>query len=429
MHLPEEAQQQAGRLPVAALVVLAAAIFAAITTEMLPVGLMPQLAEAFAVDEQHIGWWMSTYAGVVALTAIPAAQLLKRIPRRRALIGLLALYAVSNAGILLAGATGTFAVALAARMVGGLAHAGLFTVVISTAIAISPPGRQGRAVAGVNLGLTVALTMGVPIGTAVGSAWAWQWAFVATTVILVALAVTARRILPAGRRPDRTSAAQRTSSAVVSGELTRGPLLRAAVVTAVFSLGHYATYTYVAPLILDSGAGTGGVSAALFGHGLACLPGVLLAGALADKHPLAGLRAAFALSAACLLVLALFPHTAGAVLAATTIWGAAFGAAPALLQMIAVRTTGDPDVAPAVVNAMFNVGIAAGAWMGGAILAQATGALAATSAAIVGAALLLTFLLKPPGSSRVQKPPYAERDTRRTEPLHDRRDRWHRPCR
>jgi predicted MFS family arabinose efflux permease len=380
-------------MPVPALLVLGAAIFAAVTTEMLPVGLMPQLAEAFAVDDTRIGWWMSAYAGVVALAAIPLAGVLRRVARRRALIGLLLLYAASNAGILLAGAAGSFSLALLARLVGGLAHAGLFTVVISTAVAISPPARQGRAVAGVNLGLTAALTLGVPLGALAGTAWAWQGAFIAATVVLLVLGALARVVLPPGERTD----AARTTAGSADRPPAPGarPLLRVAVVTVTFASGHYATYTYIAPLVLQAGASDAGVSAALFVHGLACLPGVLLAGALADRHPRAALRGALAVTTGCLVTLAVLPGSTAAAFAAVAVWGAAFGAAPALLQTIAVRTTHGSDLAPATVNAMFNIGIAGGAWAGGEVLGRGGGALAAVSAVVVLLALGLTVLLRP----------------------------------
>jgi predicted MFS family arabinose efflux permease len=379
-------------MPVPALLVLGAAIFAAVTTEMLPVGLMPQLSEAFAVDEGRIGWWMSAYAGVVALAALPLAGLLRRVARRRALIGLLLLYAASNAGILLAGASGSFSLALLARLVGGLAQAGLFTIVISTAVAISPAARQGRAVAGVNLGLTAALTLGVPLGALAGTAWAWQGAFVAAAVVLLVLSALARVVLPPGER----TAAPRTPAGAADSPPTSGarPLLRVAVVTVTFASGHYATYTYIAPLVLEAGASDAGVSAALFAHGLACLPGVLLAGVLADRHPRAALRGAFAVTTGCLVTLAVLPGSTAATFAAVALWGAAFGAAPALLQTIAVRATHGSDLAPATVNAMFNVGIAGGAWAGGVFLGRGGGAPAGVSAVVVLIALGLTALLR-----------------------------------
>ncbi|WP_345714335.1 MFS transporter, partial [Kineococcus glutinatus] len=182
----------ADRLPVGRLALLAAAVLAAVTTELLPVGLLPQLADAFAVGTERIGWWMSAYALVVAATAVPLTAVLARWPGRRVLVVLLSAYALSNAVIAVAGDD---RVALAARLLGGLAHAGIFSVVVTTAVALAPPRRSGRAVALVNTGVTAALALGVPLGTAAGTALGWRWAFAAAAACLLLLAAATALLL------------------------------------------------------------------------------------------------------------------------------------------------------------------------------------------------------------------------------------------
>ncbi|WP_432570752.1 MFS transporter [Kineococcus sp. SYSU DK005] len=397
----------ARRLPAGTLALLAAAVFAAVSTEVMPVGLLPQLAAAFAVPEDRIGWWMSAYALVVALGAVPVTALLAHRSPRGVLVALLLVYALANGLVVLAGSTGGFALALAARLLGGLAHAGLFSVAVATAVAVSPPGRSGRAVALVNTGITLALALGVPLGTAAGAAWGWRWAFAATTGVLLLLAAAAAVLVPArppatppvpgprgatGPRPGRTRAG-------VLGALRGRPLLLVATTTVVLTLGHYGAYTYVTPLLLRAGAGQGAVGPALLGYGLASFAGLLLAGATADRHPLAALRAAIAVIAACLLALGPASGHTAATVAVVVLWGAAFGALPSLLQTAALRASDVPGAAPAVVNSTFNVGIAVGAWAGGrALLGGGPVLLTAGCAALVLLALATTFLR--PGARR-----------------------------
>src|SRR5580692_3860548 len=84
-------------LPVALLALLAAAVFAAVTTEMLPVGLLPSISAGLHVSESQVGLLVSGYAAVVAVASIPMAAALQRLPRRPVLTVLLAAYGVSNA--------------------------------------------------------------------------------------------------------------------------------------------------------------------------------------------------------------------------------------------------------------------------------------------------------------------------------------------
>jgi len=391
------------RLPWGQLGLLAAAVFAAVTTEVLPVGLLPQLSTAFAVSEARIGWWMSGYALVVAVGAIPVTAVLARWPKRRALLVLLVTYALSNA--LVVAAEGRFWLAFVARLLGGLAHAGVFSVVVATATTLAPPRRTGRAIAAVGAGSTLALAFGVPLGTALGGAVGWRWAFVSVSVLLVLLAVATAVALPAETGGGAPGAAPgRAVLAALRGRV----LLLVAVTTAVFALAHFSAYTYVTPLMLRAGVPTGAVSLVLLGYGVAGFAGVLAAGALADHHPVATLRAALALVVLSLAALSVFSGSPTGTAVTIVVWGAAFAAMPSLLQTLAMRSTTNADAAPAVVNAMFNVGISAGAAVGGLFLAGGRTVLLTSASAVLAVLVLaLTAAFRPARGRAVTPRPRA----------------------
>lgn len=352
------------RLPVAPLALLTAASFGAVTTEVLPVGLLPQLATAFDVDASAIGWWVSAYAIVVAAAAVPLTAWLARFPRRSVLFGLLSLYALSNAAVLV---TPGYGWAVAARLLGGVAHAGIFSVVVGTTVDLVPPPRRGRALAITNAGVTLALAVGVPLGTAVGTAVGWRWAFGTTSLLLAGFAVAALLVIPRGA----TRVDAEPPPAVLAA-LRGRRLLVVAAGTAVITLGQYTAYTYVTPIVLSAGVPAGGVSLVLFGYGAASLAGLVVAGTLVDRHPGRSLAGAVLVVAACLLTAAAVLGSSGvaaAVVVVVVVWGAGFGGLPTVLQTAALRASSGSDAAPAVVNATFNVGIAGGAWLGGVLLA------------------------------------------------------------
>src|SRR6478735_5836201 len=105
--------------------VLGSANFIAITTEILPVGLLPQLAGGVGVSESTAGLLITVYAFVVAVAAVPLTIATRRLPRKPLLMGALAAYAVSN---VLVATSPTFAVLATGRIVGGLAHAIFFSI-------------------------------------------------------------------------------------------------------------------------------------------------------------------------------------------------------------------------------------------------------------------------------------------------------------
>jgi DHA1 family inner membrane transport protein len=368
-------------LPVTVLVVLAAAVFTAITTEVLPVGLLPVISAGLHTSESRVGLLVSAYAGVVVLGSIPLAAVVVRWPRRTVLCTLLVTYALSNAVMATAGA---YWIALVARLLGGLAHAGFFSVVFAAAVSVAPAGRQGRAIALVGAGTAAALALGVPLGTAVGTAIGWRWAFAACAIAMVAFAVLTALVLPTQPPPARSA-----QQPVLAAVRTR-PLLAAAAVTVVLTLGHYTPFTYISPLLRHAGVSVTGVSLVLLGYGAAGILGLVVSGAVVDRHPRRGLQAATALTTTCLLILGLAPHGAPGTVAVLA-WGFAFGTLPTLIQAVALRAAAQaPDAAPAVVNTAFNIGIAGGALLGAReLLVTTPPGLALTGAALTAVALVL----------------------------------------
>lgn len=297
-------------------------------------GTAPAISARLGLTESRSGLLVSAYAVVVAVCSTPLTAAVARWPRRPVPRALLGGYAVSNA--LFAG-TDDYGVALAARLVGGLAHAGLFSVVFAAAVSAASPSRAGRAVTFVSGGNAVGLALGVPGGTALGSALGLPATFAAAATLMAALAVLVLVVLP--------TAAATTADPVLSA-VRRGPLLTVAVIVVVVTLGHYTPYTYITPAMLAAGVGTGRVSVVLFGYG-AGVVGLALAGVVVDHRPVRGLQAAVALTAASVLAVGLAHASNPATVTAVIAWGAAFGALPTLLVTAALHAAPDsPDAAP-----------------------------------------------------------------------------------
>lgn len=376
--LPPESEDV--RIPYGVLLVMAAAVLVAITTELLPVGLLPVIGRDLHASDSRTGLLVSAYALVVAIGAVPMATVSARWPRRRVLCLLLLTYAVSNAVM---AAAPDYAVALVARLLGGVAHAGFFTAIFAAAIAAVPRNRSGRAIAFVSGGTALGLCLGVPLGTALGTAVCWRWAFVGCAVAMALLSGLVTVALP-----DQPVAAAGSGTATVQA-LRRRPLLLVAATTAVLTLGLNTTYTYVSPILLHDGVALGDVSLVLAGYGLAGVLGVVVAAVVADRRPRRGLGVAIGLTAACLLLLGLSRHGATSV-PVIIAWGACFGALPSLTQAVALRAVPDtPDVAMGVINSTFNIGIAGGAFVGARELMAAQ----PPTLALTGAALVLLSLV------------------------------------
>ena len=90
------------------------------------------------------------------------------------LVALMTAYAAFNA---LSAVATSFEMLLVARFLDGLPHGAYFGVASLVAASLAPPGRKGRAVAMVMIGLSVANVVGVPAATWMGQHLGWRSAY------------------------------------------------------------------------------------------------------------------------------------------------------------------------------------------------------------------------------------------------------------
>lgn len=360
---------------------LSLASFGALTTEMLPVGLLPQIASSLGVAQERAGLLVGVYAVMVGVLAVPLTIGTRRLPRKPLLLATLLGYAVSN---VLAATTTGFAMLATARAIGGVTHALFFSISIGYAAALAPRSHTGKAMALMSVGGSAGFVLGVPLGTVVGNAVGWRAAFGLLTVLLLAITAVAWRVLPGV--PIQPPAPRSAHRAV-------RPLVIVTVACALAFLGHYTAYTYVAALLTGAGLPGDWVGPALLVFGVTGLVGLRIGSRFIDGAPLSTTRVVPGLLGAGLLLAAIgYPALVPVVLGAV-LWTGAFGAMPSLFQALAIRTgASTADLAGAWVNSSANVGIAGGAVLGGAVLAGAgVGWLPVVSALLMVGVGLLTW--------------------------------------
>ena len=362
------------------LAALTLSTFIAITTELLPVGLLPQMSREFGVPESTMGLVVTVYALAVTVLSLPLTTFTARLPRKSLLLATLVGYALSN---LLVALAPSFIVVCLGRGIGGVAHALFFSVVSAYATKLVPKHLVGRAIAITYSGTSLGFVLGVPLATSVGSAVGWRLAFGALVGVAALLVVVTAVLLPSVTgETDSHSARFRA--------WRRSGLLAVAVVNVVLFFGHYVAYTYIASLLTNAGVEETAVGSVLLLLGGAGIFGLVGAGLLVDRRPRLGLVITVAVMA---LGLAAIPLTSGSLvgtLIAVGAWCLAFGGAPSFLVTAAIRTGAvSPDIAGAVTNGTSNLGIAAGAAVGAQIFAG-LGVIALPS---VGALLLAASVL------------------------------------
>lgn len=365
------------------IVALTVATFLAVTTEMLPVGLLPAIGREIGVSDSITGLLVTVYAFMVAVLAVPLTAATARFPRKGLLESTLIAYTLSNVVVAVAP---NFAVLAAGRAFGGIAHALFFSVSIGYASRLVRPEHTGRALAVVTAGAAAGFVLGVPLSTSLGTALGWRAAFgVLAAVCAVTLAVVAL-LLPAvpgggGAHLGEGARARRARLGIVS------------TANAVVYLGQFTVYTFVSVLLLAAGLPAAGVGPVLLGIGAVGMLGTWFAAVTLDRRPRAAVMVLLtAVTLGLVAVGTAFPALGG-VLAAGALWGAGFGGVASVFQTAAIRTRGaSPEVTGALINSTANIGIGGGAAIGAAVLAgPGLGWLPFAGAALVLAGLVIVL--------------------------------------
>ncbi|KAA0022799.1 MFS transporter [Antrihabitans cavernicola] len=357
------------------------------TTEFVSMGLLPDIATGIGVSEPVAGHVISMYALGVVVGGPVIAALTARVPRKALLIGLMVAFTVGNAATIFAPSYGWL---MASRFVAGLPHGAYFGVASLAAASLVPAGQRAKAVSMVMMGLSVANVIGVPVAAWVGQNFGWRTAFGIVTVIGLVTIVGLLRWVP------ELHGVKMTNPMTELGALKRSQVWLTLAVGTVGFGGMFAVYTYVSTTLTDvAGLSVAWVPLVLMIYGIGMVVGNLVGGVVADKALVPGL---FVLLAAMAGVLALFvvaahnPYTAAL---GVFLIGAAGSALVPGLQTRLMDVAADAQTLAAALNhAALNIANAAGAWIGGLVIAAGLGytAPAAAGAILAVAGLfVLTF--------------------------------------
>lgn len=341
---------------------LALGVFCLGTSEFMLAGLLPQISADLGVSVPDAGLLITAFAVGMLLGAPLMTIATLRLPRRAALLGAGAVFALMH---LLPLVIDGYAGLLIARVVAAVACATYWAVGAVLAVRLSPAHLTARAMAAMVGGLTLANILGVPGGTWVGERFGWRTTFAVVAVITVGVLVLLWTTVPA------TPAERDTPlRALIGRELSAfgdRRLWLALGTTALFQAAVFCTFSYLAALLIDvSGISSGRVALVLLIFGIGSLVGVTIGGRYADRDMLLNVLLGLAAMILSLAVLRLAMGSAVGVTIAIFLFGAAAFSLAAALNGRVFAFAGDAATLTAAVNvSAFNVGNAVGPWIGG----------------------------------------------------------------
>ena len=346
-----------------ALLALFAAAFAIGSSEFVIAGILPSVSSDLGISIPTAGFLVSFYALGVAVGGPVLATFTGRYSRKLLLQIYVAIFIV---GYALCALAPNYPMLLAYRVAIALIHGAYFGTAMVVATSVVAENKRGFAVALILSGLTVSNIIGVPVGTAIGTWFGWRMTFWAVAGLGVLSLAAIALLVPADKAPENH---QGNLLAEVKA-LGREPVYSSLAVIVLQTIGQFALFTYISPLLTDvSKIPLDVVPWLLLLFGVGSTIGVLLGGRLADWKLMDSLTGILVLQVLIYFLMVPFatsPYVMGALV---LIWGAlafAFGA-PAQTRILN-NTRDAPTLAANLIPSAFNVAIAFGAWFGGSLI-------------------------------------------------------------
>lgn len=388
MEMMTESEQTTKYGGWASVYVVGLTTFAVVTTEMLPVGLMTAIARAMDVSVGTAGFIISAPAILAAFFAPVVVAIAGDIDRRKILAGLLTVLTVANIASAIAP---SFQWLLAARVAVGFCMGGIWAVAGGLAPRLAPAQSVGVATAIIFGGVAAASVMGVPLGAMIGDAAGWRWAFGTMAGFSATVLGLSLLVLPA--LPVNQSIGFSKFTAVLKHRLVQLGL----ILTLLLVAGHFMAYTFIGPLLRTvSGVAPEWIAALLFIYGAAGIVGNFLAGTMAAKRLGLTLGLIIIGLSAAILWFAVLGETPATTLGLLVLWGLAYGGVSVTLQIWMMKAAPSAiEIVTALFVSIFNIGIAAGSFLGGLTVDHFDLHANLLFAAILPAfALLLMFVLQ-----------------------------------
>jgi EmrB/QacA subfamily drug resistance transporter len=161
---------------------------------------LPTLARSLHASESDLEWFSSGYLLVLAAAMLPLGLLGDRFGRKKVLLASFVLFAVGSAACAASPSAGAF---IAARLLLGIAGAGLVVMGFATLPVMFSEAERPRAV-----GIMAAATfVSLPLGPILGGwllthAW-WGWVFLINVPVAVVALIATVALVPASRAQKR----------------------------------------------------------------------------------------------------------------------------------------------------------------------------------------------------------------------------------
>lgn len=340
--------------------VLSFSAFVFNTTEFAPIALLTDIANSFNIDEAYAGQMTTIYAWCVALLSLPLMLLTAKVDRKKLLMVLFFVFVVAH---FLSANADNFYFLVFSRICIAFCHAVFWSITASLAYRLAPNGKGVRALSFVASGSALAMALGLPLGRLVGQFFGWRETFLSIGVLALICMIVLYKLLP--QLPS-----------MHSGNLKSLPmLLKRRVIVLIyltivfFVTANFCVYTYIEPFSQQVGGFSVNFSTMLlFFYGIAGIIGSIVFSKFFNSNPKKLLNISVVTLFVCFILFLPMTFSEYSFALLCLVWGVCNICINLALQTKILEAASDAtDVAMSIYSSIFNIGIGAGAFIGGMI--------------------------------------------------------------
>ncbi len=264
--------------------------------EFIVVGVLSDIAKEYQVSVATVGYLVTIFATVYAVSTPFITILTNRFSRYKTLMTLMVIFLIGNT---LSGLAMNYPVLLLSRVVTAMVAGAIISLIMTFASAIAPREKRASLVSWIFAGFSIASVFGVPIGTAISTNYSWHDAFYLITVISAITCVLLGWLLP--RQVEQVQGSIKNQLV-----LLKDRRIYVGIALVLFTAATmYAYYTYIRPLLTTAlGFSTTSLNWLLFLIGIMSILSNRFSGMLAERN---GLRIMPRFYVADVILLALLP--------------------------------------------------------------------------------------------------------------------------
>lgn len=330
------------------------------TSEFIPIGLLTSIADDFAITESKAGLLITIYAWVVALASLPLMMAFAKTENKKLMLSLVALFTASH---ILSGFSNSYVMLMISRIGVACSHAVFWSIVTPLAVHVAPEGHRSTAVSMIITGSSIAMIVGLPLGRAVGLMVGWRVTFLLIAILSAIVLFLLAAFLP--KVPSDNNISLKTLPTLVSTPA----LLCIFVMTALTITGHFTAYSYIEPFLGQAAGFTNGeITMVLSAFGVIGIIVSVLFSKYYDRHQFAFLRVAVLGICICTLLLGISSGNSFIMVCTCLLWGLSINCFNISLQSCIIDYSPfGTAIAMSIYSGIYNVGIGAGALVGGIV--------------------------------------------------------------